>query len=119
MLHRDDFQGLLHGVLRRSGGRSVHALSGDIDLITGDALVTRVREIADGANPFDLDMADVAFIDSTGLRSLFRLHDVVTARGGRLRLLHPSETVMRQLELTHTADQFEIVRTAPGDAGAR
>jgi anti-anti-sigma factor len=53
---------------------------------------------------------DVGFMDFTGLRSLFHLHDIATARGGRLRLLHPSDRIMRLLELTDTADQFEIVR---------
>jgi anti-anti-sigma factor len=72
-----------------------------------------VREIADGAAPLDLDLAEVAFMDSTGLRSLFHLHDIATAHGGRLRLLRPSPRVMRLLEMTNTADQFEIVR---GDA---
>jgi anti-anti-sigma factor len=49
-------------------------------------------------------------MDSTGLRSLFQLHDITTADGGRLRLLNPSERIMRLLELTGTVDQFEIVR---------
>jgi anti-anti-sigma factor len=110
MIDGDDFRGLLHGALRHVDGRAVYALSGDIDVVTGEPLVARVREIADGAGQFDLDMAEVGFVDSTGLRSLFHLHDVVTRRGGRLRLLSPSEPVMRLLELTDTADQFEIVR---------
>ncbi len=109
MVRGDDFRGLLNGELRRAEGRTVYVLAGDIDVVTSEALVARVREIADGAGPFDLDMAGVGFMDSTGLRSLFRLHDIATARGGRLRLLHPSEPVMRLLELTDTADQFEIV----------
>ena len=106
----DDFRGLLHGELRHADGRMVYALSGDMDMVTSEQLVARVREIADGSAPFDLDLTDVGFMDSTGLRSLFRLHDIATAHGGRLRLLHPSDRLMRLLELTDTADQFEIVR---------
>ncbi|HTI33594.1 MAG TPA: STAS domain-containing protein, partial [Miltoncostaea sp.] len=79
-------------------------------MVTSDPLVARIREIADGAAPFDLDLGEVAFVDSTGLRSLFQLHDITTANGGRLRLLRPSARVMRLLEMTDTADQFEIVR---------
>ena len=84
----DDFRGLLHGVLRHVDGRIVYALSGDMDMVTSGQLVARVREIADGSVPFDLDLTGVGFMDSTGLRSLFQLHDIATARGGRLRLLH-------------------------------
>ena len=113
MVNGDDFRGLLHGELRHVDGRTVYALSGDIDMVTSDPLVARIREIADGAAPFDLDLGEVGFVDSTGLRSLFQLHDITTANGGRLRLLHPSARVMRLLEMTDTADQFEIVR---GDA---
>ena len=106
----DDFRGLLHGELRHVDGRIVYALSGDMDVVTSEQLVARVREIADGSVPFDLDLTGVGFMDSTGLRSLFQLHDIATAHGGRLRLLHPSDRIMRLLELTDTADQFEIVR---------
>ncbi|HTI35648.1 MAG TPA: STAS domain-containing protein [Miltoncostaea sp.] len=113
MINGDDFRGLLHGELRHVDGRAVYALSGDVDVVTSPALVARVREIADGTMRFDLDLAEVAFMDSTGLRSLFQLHDITTAHGGRLRLLRPSERVMRLLEMTDTADQFEIV---PRDA---
>jgi anti-anti-sigma factor len=113
MVNGDDFRGLLHGELRHVDGRAVYALSGDIDMVTGEPLVARVREIADGSVPFDLDLGEVGFMDSTGLRSLFQLHDIATAHGGRLRLLRPSRRVMRLLEMTDTADQFEIV---PGDA---
>ena len=112
MIDSDDFRGLLHGVLRHVDGRTVYVLSGDVDIVTSEPLVARVREIADGSAPFDLDLTDVGFMDSTGLRSLFRLHDITTARGGRLRLLHPSDEILRLLELTDTADQFEIVRRA-------
>ena len=113
MSQDDDFRGLLRGVLTRVDDRAVYALSGDIDLVTSEDLLARVRQIADGATPLDLDLAGVGFMDSTGLRSLFHLHDIATARGGRLRLLHPSDRIMRLLELTGTADQFEIVhRTA-------
>jgi len=112
MIERDDFRGLLRGVLRHVDGRTVYVLSGDLDMVTSGPLVARVREIADGAAPFDLDLTDVGFMDSTGLRSLFHLHDITTANGGRLRLLNPAEEIIRLLELTGTADQFEIVRRA-------
>lgn len=110
MIDSDDFRGLLRGELRHADDRMVYVLSGDIDMVTSGALVARVREIADGSVPFDLDLTDVGFMDSTGLRSLFQLHDITTADGGRLRLLNPSERIMRLLELTGTVNQFEIVR---------
>jgi anti-anti-sigma factor len=110
MPRADDFRGLLRGVATRAGGRIVYALSGDIDMITSEDLVARVRELADGSAPLDLDLAGVGFMDSTGLRSLFRLHDIATANGGRLRPLRPSDRIMRLLEMTGTADQLEIVR---------
>lgn len=109
MTELDDFRGLLTGVLRHGGDRAVYALAGDLDTVTGELLVARLRELTDGVSPLDVDLSEVAFMDSTGLRSLFQVHDVVTARGGRLRLVNPSDRVMRLLELTETADQFEIV----------
>ena len=49
-----------------------------------------------------LDLGDVTFIDSTGLRALLRLHQEATRVGWRLRIaaIHPH--VRRLLEMTGT-----------------
>jgi anti-anti-sigma factor len=77
-------------------------LRGDIDLATAPDL-----EAACGAStgPLAMDMSEVRFIDSSGLRSLLRLRDV----NDPLVLVAPSAVVRRLLALTELTDSFRIV----------
>jgi anti-anti-sigma factor len=87
-----------------SGALVVH---GDIDIAGGPALETYLTGSQNGL-PIVVDLADVHFIDSSGLRALLaaakraRTHDTVV----QLRNVGPS--VRRMLEITGTAGQFEI-----------
>lgn len=73
------------------------ALSGEIDLATAH----RLEAILDGldTSPVVLDMTNVDFVDSTGLKVL------IAARRTRpdLRVVNPSRALRRLLEVTGTA----------------
>ena len=55
-----------------------------------------------------VDMADVAFMDSTALSSLMRSKDALEGRGISLRLAAPSRAVERIFSVTGFQDYFEI-----------
>ena len=55
-----------------------------------------------------VDMADVAFMDSTALSSLMRSKDALDQRGVSLRLAAPSKAVERIFSVTGFQDYFEI-----------
>jgi anti-sigma B factor antagonist len=55
-----------------------------------------------------VDMADVAFMDSTALSSLMRSKDALERRGISLRLAAPSRAVERIFSVTGFQDYFEI-----------
>jgi anti-sigma B factor antagonist len=55
-----------------------------------------------------VDMADVAFMDSTALSSLMRSKDALDQRGISLRLAAPSKAVERIFSVTGFQDYFEI-----------
>jgi anti-anti-sigma factor len=88
---------------------------GDIDLATAPELEA-VCETSNGR--LALDLSGVRFMDSSGLRSLFRLRDVCDA----LVLVAPSAVVRRLLALTSLTDTFPIVDAIedlePPDDGA-
>lgn len=66
----------------------------------GDALVRRVTDLAAStSDPVEIDMAEVAFIDSSGIRALLRLREAAGASGRRLRVRNPSSDVRRLLDL--------------------
>ncbi len=96
---------------------------GDLDLAGGPVLEAAVDEAAkrgaaqasaadgggDGTPPgVTLDLANVTFIDSSGLRSLLAANREALERGGVLRLRHPSAGVRRLLQITGTDEHFTI-----------
>ena len=88
----------------QSGALVVH---GDIDIAGGptlDSFVTR----SENGEPVVLDLGDVDFIDSSGLRTLLAATRRASQRGTVVRLRNVRPTVRRMLEITGTADQFEI-----------
>ena len=60
----------------------------------------RVTDLAASTSgPIDIAMGEVAFIDSSGVRALLRLHEAAGASGRRLRVRDLSPDVKRLLDL--------------------
>jgi anti-sigma B factor antagonist len=88
----------------------VVALTGDVDIARLDELAEVVDAFRRSAAPsVDVDLSQVEFLDSTGLGAIFRLRGMAQARGGRIRLVGPSRSVRRALELAGTTDLIEVV----------
>lgn len=77
---------------------------GAIDRETGPRLASGVRQaFADGAVRVELDMSQVSFIDSQGLRTLFEV-----AAAGDVRIDDPSPQVASLLRMTGVAEHFGL-----------
>ena len=87
-----------------SGVLVVH---GDIDIAGGPTLDTYVVR-SENRMPIVLDLDDVDFIDSSGLRTLLTATRRASERGTVVRLRNVGTTVRRMLQITGTANQFEI-----------
>ena len=88
------------------------ALMGEIDLSTLDDVESGVRSAIDGKNGVvALDLREVSFLDSSGLRLLLRLHKDLGDAGRRLVVVQGPRRVARVFELTGAEDQLEIVET--------
>jgi anti-sigma B factor antagonist len=114
--HADRFADQLQGeVINEPLAPVGYVLSGEIDLYVADALERRLREIArEHGEILDIDLADVEYCDSTGLRLFIKLTNEFAAHGGRLRLLRPSPSVVRLVRLTDTGSILDIPTTAGG-----
>ena len=97
----------------RSSGRLLATLTGEIDLSTVDQLRNMLSD-SDGYT-IELDMADVTFVDSTGLHALL---DALLA-GHQPRIVRPSTAVTRLLEVTGRYDTFCERRADPTPSSAR
>jgi anti-sigma B factor antagonist len=65
--------------------------------------------IGDGGTQVVLDLAEVEFIDSTGLSVLLNGLRHVTRAGGRMALVCTNPTVMRLFVITRLDSTFQIV----------
>lgn len=86
------------------------ALSGEIDLSTVEDVENGVRTAIDGGNGVvAVDLREVSFLDSSGLRLLLRLHKDLDEAGRRLVVVQGPRRVARVFELTGAEAQLEIV----------
>lgn len=84
----------------REGDTPVLRVRGELDRLTADSLDLAVREAAAKAPAgLVLDVRDLEFIDSAGLRSLSRAHNLLQSGGRSFVLRAPSPTILRLLEL--------------------
>ena len=72
-------------------------VAGEVDLDTASQLAARL-DACHGR--VVVDLASVAFIDSSGLGTLVRARNRLTSEGGFLFVQEPSESVRRVFELT-------------------
>jgi anti-anti-sigma factor len=84
-------------------------LVGELDLATSAILTERLAPLAAEDGDLRLDLSELAFIDSSGIRSLLILSESLGSRG-LLVLQSPAEPVMRTLELVGIgqAENIEI-----------
>jgi anti-sigma B factor antagonist len=84
-------------------------LAGELDLSTAPQLWAAIDEaIAAGHDRLVLDLAELTFVDSTGLGVFVRAAKELRAVGGEVSLRSPGERVTKLLQITKLEDVFEI-----------
>ena len=87
----------------------VIVVSGEIDLASapylGDALTGAIDT---GQGPVVVDLAEVTFIDSTGLGALVFAHNRLAREERQLRLRSPSARVMRVVEVSGLGQLLQV-----------
>jgi anti-anti-sigma factor len=77
------------------------ALAGELDIATAPALEQKVRELPSaGVAQLMLDLRQLSFIDSTGLRVVLGLADGLAPTGARVVIVRGPEAVQRVFALT-------------------
>ncbi len=95
-------------LLISESGPNCVALSGEIDAGSAPDLSSRLDGLLAADNDIRVDLADVTFIDSSGLRVLIELQRRASAAERRLLLRAPSKSVTRLLEVTGLAGHFDV-----------
>jgi anti-sigma B factor antagonist len=100
----------LYATTREDDGIFIIDLSGRISLGEGSALLRKtVRDLLDqGHTQIILNLADVSYIDSSGIGELVSGFTAVRNRGGELKLLSLTKKVNDLLQLTKLFTVFEV-----------
>jgi anti-sigma B factor antagonist len=80
---------------------------GDIDVAGGPILESAILD-RENTGPIVIDLGDVFFIDSSGLRSLLGASRRARARDAHVVLRNVGSEVLRLLEITGTTEHFTI-----------
>jgi anti-sigma B factor antagonist len=99
--------------LATEDGALVLRVRGDLDIAVEDDAVRAVTQALAVDPPpavLVLDLSEVEFIDSSGVRALLRIHN---DHGSHIRLGPVSTVVERLLQLTGTADLFPAEGECP------
>jgi anti-sigma B factor antagonist len=85
-------------------------VAGDIDASTVSGLALALLPLPPGSGDIELNMANVDFIDSSGLQVLIQAHQSATDQDRRVVIADPSPNVSRLLQLSGLNDVLHIVR---------
>jgi anti-anti-sigma factor len=89
-------------------------LIGELDISNAETLGALLDREVDGEGDITLDLAELTFIDSSGIRVLLQTMDRLKGKG-RLLLLSPSSSVKSILSLMGLDDRDAIRVVGPGE----
>lgn len=92
-----------------NGGQATLRVTGELDAATAPEFDAAIGPLlAGGVTDITIDVAGLAFLDSSGLRSLVRAREQLLPDGGVVRLLDPAPAVRRVLEITRLEEAFGL-----------
>ena len=102
-----------------TGDEAALALCGELDLATAPDFERAWEQMLRAPiAALMIDLADLEFLDSSGLRALNDARVATEARQVRFSLFAPSSAVRRVFEVTGMGSLFDIRRESPGERAA-
>jgi anti-sigma B factor antagonist len=102
---------------RESDGQVVVTLRGQLDIAEAARVAAALAAVAASEPQIIVDLADLEFIDSSGVAALVRGRNLARRAGGELVLAAPQQQVLRVLTLTRLIDVFPLHATVDEAAG--
>ena len=85
------------------------SLSGRLDTITSPQLEEEINSISlDKIEIIILDVKELEYISSAGLRPVLKVHKKMTAQGGQLKLINVNDMIMDIFDMTGMSDFLDI-----------
>ena len=96
--------------IARNDSHTVVALRGELDIVAeGELAAGLALVLATEPSVLTVDLRELEFLDSTGLRALLRLRTDTEAIGCRLLLVPGPAAVQRAFEVSGVSGQFAMV----------
>ena len=100
---------------RRTTDGVVVAARGEIDLVTVDELQTAIQQATADATRVYLDLREVTFIDSAGIRLVVEGARDLAAREGELVVVRGNTVVKRLFDLVGLEGRVRVVDAPPDE----
>lgn len=82
-------------------------LSGRLDTVTAPQLEAELEKILSNSDTIVLDMANLEYISSAGLRVILKAQKVMNTKG-TMKLIHVGESIMEVFDITGFSDFLNI-----------
>ncbi len=104
--------------VNESNRQATIKIAGELDVHQSKMLKAAAFDVfRDGPWTYIFDMAQVTYLDSSGLGMLVFLQKEIVKRGGELQIINLKDTVYKVFELTKLTNFFKLsVAATPGHA---
>jgi anti-sigma B factor antagonist len=108
-------EGRLQSAVNVEGDKAVLSLYGELDLAHAELLNEAIQDpqLA-SVSMLILDLRELRFLDSSGLRAILRAQEDCRDRGQKFAITPAAGQVQRLLDVTHAGDEFAIVASPGG-----
>ena len=94
----------------RNGDKLTIIAEGRIDTSNATDFENGIKASIDNVTDLVINMENVNYISSSGLRALLSFHKILTGKGGNLTIYKPTDMVMEVFEVTGFSGVLNIVR---------
>lgn len=106
--------------VQQLNGATLLSARGELDLASAPQLEKELERVSEGHPELTiLDLREVDFMDSTGLRLVVTAHQRAKDAGRRFAVVNGKRQVQRLLSLTRVEEQLTVVETPEELLGAR
>lgn len=92
------------------GSRALIAPKGKLTVRTSPDLGAAIDSLPADVCDIDIDLTDIEYLASAGMRVIVSADKLAVSRGGTLRLLNPSNQVVEVLDMTGLTEVLAIER---------
>lgn len=108
-----DLQPSFELTIARDGAHTVVSLRGELDIAAEGELAAGLALVfAPRTNVLTVDLSELEFLDSTGLRALLRLRAECDAHGCLMRIVRGGPAVQRAFEVSGLTAHFAMVEAS-------